>query len=428
MGSLIGGSPQPATFSQGGNPAAYIPTAQPQADTSYQNIVNSILGMVGPAGQTSPGAAGYAQAQPLVSQLGQIPGNIQNYNTLQGWAIPNFFAGAGAQPAMDMANQGANIGAGYGAQSLPALYGAGTNLIGNMPQTLTQGAADLFALMGPIQQQAFDPQHAIYNQEANLAAQNAAVANAGAGLGASPYGASVTTNALNNFNLDWQRRQLQNMVAGAGAMGNLATQGGNLYGQAGNLYNQGASLLEGLPQFAASAYGLPYSTGATMGSNLLTALNQAIGGQGQLGTSLGNALAGITSAANLGNNQFQIPQQMLNDLQSYLQLGQSGSSLAGQLGTQGFNQAAQGFGGLISGLGGINSLTGGGITNALGFGGGGLGAGLGNAAFAGLPAATQDAVLSSAFDVPAVSTALDAGAGGGAGGTGLLASLLPTGA
>lgn len=114
---------------------------------------------------------------------------------------------------------------------------------------------------------------------------------------------------------------------------------------------------------------------------------------------------------------------MLNDLQSYLQLGQSGSSLAGQLGTQGFNQAAQGFGGLISGLGGINSLTGGGITNALGLGGG---AGAGSI-FGGL---TPDVAASLASGATAVPTAAEIasagtfGGGGGAGGLGLLSTAL----
>jgi tetratricopeptide (TPR) repeat protein len=70
-------------------------------------------------------------------------------------------------------------------------------------------------------------------------------------------------------------------------------------------------------------------------------------------TGLGNQQNLLTGATSLGNNQFQLPMDVLNKLASYMQLGQSASGISGNLGQMGFNQTAQGIGG---GLSAANSL------------------------------------------------------------------------
>lgn len=286
MPGAIGGG-APATYSRGGNPAAYIPTAQPQADQLYQNLIAQFP----QSPQATPAGALYPYA------LDQLQKNFLGFpGTMSSVTIPQ--AEAGAQQALQL-----------GAVGGPALQQAGLGILNT----------------------GFDPQNALFNRTQQQVLDQSNVANAMAGLGGTPYGASTNANALSNFDINWQNNLLNRQTTAAGAA---------------------SPLLQAAPALVQSTAGLPYSTDATIGSNALQQLGQTI---------------------NQGNNQYLLPQQVLNDLQSYLQLGQSGSQLAGSLGQQGFNQTAQGLGGLISGLGGINSLTGGGITNALGLGGGGLG-------------------------------------------------------
>src|SRR5579859_3125427 len=304
----------PSTFSQGGNPAPYVPTAQGAADTSFQNIINGILNQVGPTGAGSP--------------AGQVfPDALGTYNN---YLNPGAGGGSSANTAMAGAYNAANLG-GAGA---PALQNAGMSLINT----------------------GFDPQNALFRQQQQLLSDQSNVANSMAGLGNTPYGASVNANALGNFDLNWQNQQLQREAAAAGAA---------------------SPLLQAAPTLAAGSAALPFHTGSSMDQN---------------------ALAGAQGTANLGNNQFAVPQAIANDLQSYLGLGQSASGLGLQGGQMGFNQTAQGIGGLMSGA---NML----------FGNNGL---FSSGASAALPAASA----ATSIAAPAVSS-------GGAG-LGLLGSLLPT--
>ncbi len=127
---------------------------------------------------------------------------------------------------------------------------------------------------------------------------------------------------------------------GISGFGSLLGTGGQGLGQANNLNLSGVG--------AQQTYGAaPYNTQAGIGQN---------------------ALQGLTGLTNLGNNQFQLPQQEIQNLMQYMGVGQSASGLSGQLGQMGFNQTANGIGGL---LGGANALFGGG-----GGGGGGILGGL----------------------------------------------------
>lgn len=341
MPGAIGGG-APATYSRGGNPAAYIPQAQPQADQLYQNLIAQFP----QSPQATPAGALYPYS------LDQLQKNFLGFpGTMSSVTIPQ--AEAGAQQALQL-----------GAVGGPALQQAGLGILNT----------------------GFDPQNALFNRTQQQVLDQSNVANAMAGLGGTPYGASTNANALSNFDINWQNNLLNRQTTAAGAA---------------------SPLLQAAPALVQSTAGLPYSTDATIGGNALQQLGQTI---------------------NQGNNQYLLPQQVLGDLQSYLGLGQAASGLAGQLGQQGFNQTAQGLGGLISGLGGINSLTGGGITNALGLGSG-LGSAAGGSNIAGLVGGLTPGGLADLGAMGSIPTAADIASAGayGGGGTGtFLSSVLPT--
>lgn len=288
-----GGSPQ--TFSRGGNPAPYVPMAQPQADQSFQNIVQQMIGSLGPNFSNTPAGFAYPGAQAIFQNL-QNPLN----------------AGSVGTTAANEAMQGAANAAWMGATGAPLLQQAGQQVL----------------------QTGFDPQQELFKRQQQQLLDQSNVANSMAGLGSSPYGASATANALGNFDLNWQNNLLNRMM------------------QAGQ---SGTALLNAAPTLAATSTALPFASASGIGQ----------GAQSALG-----------NLTQLGNNQFVLPQQILNDLQSYLGLGQAASQLGLQGGNLGFNQTAQGIGGLLSGantLFGNNGL----LSGGSGLFGGGAGAGLG---------------------------------------------------
>lgn len=259
----------------------YTPTAQPQADTSYQSIINSLLGQIGPSGAGSP--------------AGQLfPGAQNSFNWFANPSLPGSFGNAAGNQALT----GAQVGAGLGGAGGPALQNAGMGIL----------------------QTGFDPQNALFRQQQGLVADQSNVANSMAGVGGTPYGASTTANALGNFDLNWQN----NLLKRQGLAGTAAEP-----------------LLQAAPTLAASSAALPFQTGV--------GINQA-------------GLTGAQGLAQLGNNQFAIPQALLNDLQSYLNLGQSASGISGTLGNMGVNQTGNMIGGALSGL---SSLFGGGGSGGL---------------------------------------------------------------
>jgi hypothetical protein len=577
MGGLLGGgSPTPATYSYGGNPAAYIPTAQPSADTGYQSLLGIgtggglstpasqfpqnnpsynaytasqdlygqaqnaaqqyILGNAGAANQATnsaynaanyygnqffPGYAGVpGQLNTAASgALGLQPtllGNATNplYASLTGQAANNPFYGQ----ALSGAQAGAGYGAGAAAGAYPgsqALYGAAPGLLQGGQQTGQQlsglagnaaGLAPLAALYGgaaaspaaglqglgaglgqqiagsaaPLQgvaqqllQQGFDPQAALFNRLSQQTMDASQAANAAAGLGSSPYGASVAGNNQANFDINWQNQQLQRElsaaqgagqnqqaiasilgqsgstdaalqqaaaslygtgISGLGQAGNLLGQAGSLYQgaqqapilgtqAAGQAYQGGLGLGQGATNLAAGSAALPSSTYGGNLSSVLPFLSAASGAGQQGATSLAELLSGAGGAYNtgagigsglannlastgalpyqtgsgigtnqlstlsgmqgllggqaaLGQGAFALPQQVLNDLQSYLGLGQAAQAGALQGGAQGFGQTAAGIGGAI---GGANALFN--PNYGLFGGGGGIGSGFGGTAY-----------------------------------------------
>ena len=217
-GSGGGGGSSSPNATQGGNPATYIPTDQPQADQYYQGI--------------------FQQMQPYASAL---PGEtIPGYQT--------YAANIQANPYAAQAQTGANTAAQYGTTA--AGYGM-------------QGAGQLQGAAGQVLQTGFDPQQAFYNQSIGNLQNQYAASNAASGV-SGPAAAGVTDQGLNNFNLGWQNQQLAQQTSALGAAG----QG-----------FAGAQTLGDLASTTqAAATQLPYSTYLGQQTNDISALGSLTSG------------------------------------------------------------------------------------------------------------------------------------------------------
>lgn len=166
-------------------------------------------------------------------------------------------------PYAQQAQNGANIAASYAPGIAQGDFGGAGQLQG------MAGLASPYAQQ--ILQTGFDPQGALYNRTQQQFQDQLQASNNRTGVGASPYGAGVMAQGLQDFNLNWQDRQLGRQ--------NTAAQGyGSLMGSAGNAYNTASQLgNRGLATVAGGA-ALPYQTQqGQIGNNMaaLQALNQA---------------------------------------------------------------------------------------------------------------------------------------------------------
>lgn len=220
ISNLVGGSgsSSPTNQSYGGNPGAYIPTAQPQADTLYQGVFN--------------------QLQPYASQL---PGEvIPGYQAYASNIQNNPYAGGALTGAQNIANTGQTLsGTQFG-------YAGQLANLGNQVATT-----------------AFDPQSALYNQLQNQTTQQAAAANATSGV-QGPYAAGTIDQSLQNFNIGWQNQQLARQVQGE-------QTAGQAYAGASTLGTAGLGSLS-------TTYNVPYSTYLSQQQGDLGALSSLTGG------------------------------------------------------------------------------------------------------------------------------------------------------
>jgi hypothetical protein len=383
-GDVLGG--QPTLYDQ--NTAQAIASAQ-DASKIYgellPDIYNSIPGLVSGAGS-------------MLGYLPQVMGNA--FNPMYGQAVS------------DVANNPYYAGAMGGAQRAAALGG--------------QGAENLYGMGQGIMMSGFDPQSALFNRGQQRTMDRANALNAMSGVGTSPYGAGTANTALTNFDLDWQDRQLGRQTSAAGAASplfqaapGLAASSAALPGQTylsqidsilkalgiqnqagisgvgagnalisglGSALGQAQGLGQNLAQTTATLGGLPYLTGATIGSNAQN--------------SIANLLQQLSGITNIGNDQFKLPMDVMGQLSKYMGMGQSASQLSGQLGQQGFNQTAQGIGGLLGGANTLFNPTSGMFPGTLGSLGGMMGIGA--------PAAGAGA----SFLAPGMAAALPGVAGG----------------
>jgi hypothetical protein len=169
---------------------------------------------------------------------------------------------------------------------------AGSALTGTVPQ--------LTGYAGQALTNAFDPQSQLFNQQYALQNQQQAVTNAQNGVGGTPYGAGLTAQGDQNFDIAWQKQQLQNQNTGA----NTAS---TLLGAGGNAATQGTSVGQSVPGFsntqiqqaiqdylnylqggtsASSGANNAYATGVSGALGNQQLANQSTAGLGQLGGTL----------------------------------------------------------------------------------------------------------------------------------------------
>jgi hypothetical protein len=265
--------------------------AQPGMDLNYQQIVSSQLPF----------------ATSLPSMLDPA------YQSVLAASTNNPFAPAAIEQAQ---NAGAAY---YGLANMAGARGNNMFALGDQAMPYAQ----------QILQTGFDPQQALYDHtlqqvrdqtNAQLAANNQ--------LG-TPYGAGIAADALANFNLNWQDRQLGRQNTATQGYGSLTQGIGRNYAGGVDLFNTDASALmqSGM---------LPYST--------------YVGQQRDTLGLLGGVSSGYGNALSPGN-------QVISNLLPYMQLGQNASAL-GQRGQMAdFNQSqqlGQGFGQSLSQLGNSN--------------------------------------------------------------------------
>ncbi len=379
----------------GGAVNVFQPPAQEEVARQMGQLAGPLVNAASNAGAGTPAGQNYPTAQNFVNRFLTGTGADSPFNDLATRAFqPAYTAGTYAAESLfprgsaqgGTLNQLGFGGVPYAQQALRqgfdpnyglstpdfglALGGArqGATLGGQGANQIYGQAQDIGGLVDPLITSGFDPQSALYGRSRDQLMGRTGAINAMAGLGGTPYGASVTANALGNFDMDWQNRQLARQAQAAEAARGAAGTAGALYGAAPGLAAGSAALpnqailqqLAAANQGAASGLG-NYGTGL---QSIINAYQQAQGlptqalqtamqfgaapynlGQGMTS----NALAGLQGATNIGQQQYQLPMQLLQSFQNYLTGGQNAAGLQNQLQNQQFNQQAAGIGGLFSG-------------------------------------------------------------------------------
>ena len=272
----------------------------------------------------------YSNVGGTISQAQSDIGGLSNtYGGLGGSVLP-----AAQQTASNLYNNpfapqalgGAQAASGLGANAAYTGFNTGAGQIGT--------GNSLVPYAQNILQTGVDPMQNVYNQQYALNQNQANVQNAMSGVANTPYGAGVTNQADQNFNINWQNNLLNRQTQAAQAAGALDTAAGGLQTSGVNLMNQAPS------QLVQSAT-IPYSTYSDIGTGQNTALSQLLG-IGSSGANLSNLpvqdllalLGGQNQTNQVGNQTSQVG---LNQSQlAWNQFGQLGSglgSLAGLLGS-----------------------------------------------------------------------------------------------
>lgn len=249
--------------------------------------------------------------------LGQNTGAAQAVSNIPGQA-QNLTSGVVTNPYTQQSQAGANTASAYGTGTVVpnaqagagALQGAGQAAAGYAPQALAQG---------------FDPQNALYNRgyQQTIDQQNAI--NSMSGVSNSPYGAGVTGQAGQNFNLGWDQQQLQNQATAANTANQLtgaASTGLTGANSLGNAAVTGQAAYSALPS-------------QTYEQNILSQLQ------------------GLTAGADTTGAASGVTNQALSQILSYLGYGTSATGAQQQQSDQTF----AGIGNLLGTLGSAGIYT-----------------------------------------------------------------------
>lgn len=258
-----------------------------------------IAGLMGGGGQADPQRVDLAPATNALTGHGF--GSISNLNQY------NLGGQNMGQYSSTMQNTINNPYAAWGLQGTGQFAGAGQ---GVSAQGI-QNAGQLGGMVGPLLNQAFDPQQALYARTADQVSQQSLAGLGNSGLANTPWGQGVYGQTMGNFNIDWQNNLLQRMLAGSQGASSLA----------GSAYGLGSSAGMGGAQFSM----LPYGT-----------YNQI--GQDKLGT--------LTGGAQYGNMSSAIPQTAASDWLAYMGQATGANNAATAQQAQNFKQD-QAYGGAI---------------------------------------------------------------------------------
>lgn len=224
------------------------------------------------------------------SAIGSNPnyaaGVYPQYNSIAQNTINNPFSGGAIGGAMGAGQAGWNFGDTLLGQSGTPMAYAG--------QALATG---------------FDPQQALYGRTLQRVQDQTRAGLEARGLDTSPYGAGIESDALKNFNIDWQNAQLGRQQTAAGTAGSLYGTGTNLGTTGLNAMQTGALL--------------PYQTFNTIGQNNMSALDSLLGA---------------------GSGAFGQGQGQIGDWLSYLNAGNQAGGVANRTGQLGLDQSNLAFG------------------------------------------------------------------------------------
>lgn len=167
--------------------------------------------------QAQAGASLYGAISAYPGQAAQYAGTNPQYANQ---AFQSQFDNPYAGQALQGAQQAGQMATGAAGQA----YGSGQNLINAQNQIL---------------QTSMDPQQALYNQLLQQTTDQTRAGEAARGLAMSPIGSQIESNALNQFNIDWQNQQLNRQIAGANAAGTAGRTGVGLQGVGTQYMQQG---------------------------------------------------------------------------------------------------------------------------------------------------------------------------------------------
>ena len=185
----------------------FQPTPYPNTTQAAGNVLSNIGGIVNPSTQYNAGGVVNAG-----NNLTNVGGNIAN----TGYGVLGNAASAGNQ-IYGQAQQGVQ----------GALQNYGTNNA-YANQALTN---------------AFDPQQALFAQQFQRQQDQSNAVNAMSGVATTPYGAGLTQQNNQNFDIAWQQAQLANQAQGAQTASTLQSTGAN---NLASLLGTGASGLSSL--------------------------------------------------------------------------------------------------------------------------------------------------------------------------------------
>lgn len=264
-------------------------------------------------------------AQAGAGAIGSAYGGAGQGNTALGSQLQNLYSQFGQNALQNPFNMqqlgGAQQAGGMLQNAGQGAFGAGQNLTG----TANAGLPAAMSVLNT----AFDPQNDLYNRSAQKLNDQLGVYMANSGLTGSGAGAGIASDALRNFNIDWQNNQLGRQAQGLQAFNQGVYSTGQNLGSGYNLQTGGAGNV-------ATGAGLPATTYNAQTGQQLGTLGQLGGGYQTAAnlqtTGLGQQAYGNTYGADVFN------QYMLNPLETAQQgygnfLGQMGNaySTAGNL-------------------------------------------------------------------------------------------------